>query len=99
MSELPAEVLARRSQLPRKPAPVTLTGDLVELRPLDLDADIADLHAVSSGAAFRVGARAVDAYDADHKVWRYMSGGPFADAAALRAWLAQQVAADDGLPL
>jgi len=97
MSELPAEVLARRSQLPRKPAPVTLTGDLVELRPLDLDADIADLHAVASGAALRLGARAVDAYDADNKVWRYMSGGPFADAAALRDWLAQQVAADDGL--
>lgn len=99
MSELPAEVLARRSQLPRKPAPVTLTGELVELRPLDLDADTAALHAVSSGAPFRLGARAVDAYDPDTMIWRYMSGGPFGDAAALRAWLAQQVAAEDGLPL
>lgn len=98
MSELPAEVLARRSQLPRKPAPVTLTGALVELRPLDLDADTAALHAVSSGAPFRLGARGVDAYHADDRIWRYMSGGPFGDAAALRAWLAHQVAADDGLP-
>jgi RimJ/RimL family protein N-acetyltransferase len=98
MSELPAETLARRRQLPAKPAPVTLTGDLVTLRPLDLEADVAALHAVSSGAAFRLGARAVDGYDPDDKIWRWMSGGPFADAAALRAWLAAQVAADDGLP-
>jgi RimJ/RimL family protein N-acetyltransferase len=98
MSELPAEVLARRSQLPRKPAPVTLTGKLVELRPLDLDADSDALHAASSGAPFRVGSRATEAYDPDHKVWRYMSGGPFDAAAALRAWLAAQVDAEDGLP-
>ena len=98
MSELPAEVLARRSQLPRRPAPVTLTGELVELRPLDLDGDVAALHAVSSGAAFRLGARATEAYNPDDKIWRYMSGGPFADADALRTWLAAQVSAEDGLP-
>lgn len=83
---LPADVLARRAQLPRKPAAVTLTGSVVELRPLDLDADVDELHAISSGP------------DSDERVWRYMSGGPFADAAALRVWLASQDAADDGRP-
>jgi RimJ/RimL family protein N-acetyltransferase len=99
MTELSDEVLALRSQLPLKPAPVTLTGSLVELRPLDLDADLDALHAVSSGAPYRLGTRAVDAYDPDDKIWRWMSGGPFGDAAALRAWLAHQVAASDGMPL
>jgi RimJ/RimL family protein N-acetyltransferase len=92
---LPADVLARRQHLPARPAPIVLTGTLVELRPLDLDADVAALHAVSSGAA----CRGLDGYDPDARVWRYMSGGPFADAAALRGWLAPQVAAGDGLPL
>ena len=98
MTELPAEVLARSGQLAIKPAPITLTGKLVEVRPLDLTADGDALHAVSSGAPFRLGARSVDAYDPDQRIWRWMSGGPFADAAALRGWLAEQVAAPDGLP-
>ncbi|HEX5058844.1 MAG TPA: GNAT family protein [Kofleriaceae bacterium] len=83
---LPAEVLARRADLPKKPAAITLTGTLVTVRPLDLDADVDELHAVSSGV------------DCDARVWRYMSGGPFASAAELRAWLAHQDAADDGRP-
>ena len=87
MSErLPADVLARRAQLPRKPAAVVLTGTIVELRPLDLDADVDELHAISSGP------------DAGERVWKFMSGGPFADASALRAWLAAQDAAEDGRP-
>jgi RimJ/RimL family protein N-acetyltransferase len=96
---LPADVLARRQALPARPAPVVLTGTLVELRPLDLDGDIEALYAVSSGAACRLGRRSTEAYDADARVWRNMSGGPFGDAAALRSWLAPQVAASDGLPL
>jgi RimJ/RimL family protein N-acetyltransferase len=83
---LPAEVLARRDRLPVKPAAVVLTGSPVELRPLDLDADVPALHAISSGP------------DCEERVWRWMSGGPFADAAALRAWLAVQDAAPDGRP-
>ncbi len=83
---LPADVLARRAQLPKKPAPVVLEGTLVTVRPLDLDADVDELHAISSGP------------DCDARVWRYMSGGPFASASALRAWLAVQDAADDGRP-
>ncbi len=78
-------MLARRTQLPRKPAPVVLTGSLVELRPLDLERDVDDLHEISSDE------------HAD-RIWRYMSGGPFECAADLRAWLAVQDAAEDGRP-
>ena len=98
-SLLPEEVLARRAQLPTKPAPVVLTGSLVELRPLDLDTEVAALHAVSSGAPSRLGARAIEGYDPEARVWRWMFDGPFVDAAALRRWLAPQVNAADGLPL
>ena len=97
--DIPAQQLAKRFTLPTKPADVVLTGELVELRPLDLDADALPLFSISCGAPFTLGARSIDAYDPDARVWRYMSGGPFADAAALRAWLAPQVAAADGLPL
>ena len=83
---LPAEVLARRAQLPLKPAPVTLSGERVHVSPLDLDADVDELHAISS------------APDCNDRVWRFMSGGPFASAAELRAWLAPQDAAHDGRP-
>src|SRR5215470_7185926 len=96
---LPAEILASRARLPMRPDAVTLRGEIVELRPLDLDADLESLYAVSSGVACKLGAREVAAYDADARVWRYMSGGPFADAAGLRAWLAPQLALADGLPL
>jgi RimJ/RimL family protein N-acetyltransferase len=82
MARLPEEVLARRGALPLKPAPVTLRGKRVEMRPL-VDDDLAPLHAIST----------------DEEMWRYMSGGPFADVAALAAWLAPQRAAPDGLPL
>jgi RimJ/RimL family protein N-acetyltransferase len=99
VEKLPPEVLARRAALPQKPAPVTLEGAIVTLRPLALAADLEALFAISSGAPAAVGARRVDAYDSDARVWRYMSGGPFADAAALGAWLGKQVDAPDGLPL
>jgi RimJ/RimL family protein N-acetyltransferase len=83
---LPADVLARRGRLPAKPDPITLTGVNLQLRPLDLDRDIEALHAISSGP------------DCDEQIWRWMSGGPFADAAGLRAWLEPQDRAPDGRP-
>ena len=95
---LAADVLKRRETLPRKPEPVELVGRAVALRPLDIRRDVSALFDVSCGRAARLGDRAVDAYDADALIWRYMSGGPFADAAALAAWLEHQVAAPDGLP-
>lgn len=95
---LPDEVLARRGRLPVKPTAVVLEGSRVVLRPLDLDQDVAALHAVSNGTPVTLGDRKVAAYDPDARVWRWMSGGPFADAAALGAWLAMQDAAADGRP-
>ena len=98
MIELPPEVLARRAALPVRPAPVVLTGPIVELRPL-VPEDVDALFAVSSGAACERAGRSHGAYDAEAQIWRWMSGGPFANPEALRAWLAPQLAAADGLAL
>ena len=92
-------MLARRERLPVKPAPVVLTGARVVLRPLDLDDHVEALFAVSCGAPVVVGDRRVDAYDADERIWRWMKSGPHAGVAALRAYLAAQVAAADMLPM
>lgn len=96
---LPAELLARRAALPLKPAPLTLAGAIVRLRPLDLAADSAPLHAVSNGAPFALGGRSVGAYAAETVVWRYLPGGPFGSEADLAAYLRPQVAAANGLCL
>jgi RimJ/RimL family protein N-acetyltransferase len=96
---LPDDVLARRAALPLKPSPVTLTGRIVELVPLDVDRHVEALHAASDGSPCRWGEREVGAYDPDELVWRYMPGGPFADAAALAGYLGALVAAPDGLCL
>lgn len=93
------EVLRRRGELPLKPAPVTLTGAIVQLRPLDLARDVATLFAISNGQPARLGERAVEGYDADALIWRFMGGGPFADADGLAAWLRTQVEAPNVLPL
>ena len=93
---LPADVLARRGVLPLKPAAVTLTGRVVELRPLDLARDAAALHAVSNGEPATLGERSVGAYDADATIWRYMLAGPFADEAGMAAYLRAQVEAPNG---
>jgi RimJ/RimL family protein N-acetyltransferase len=93
------DAMLRREALPRKPAAVELAGARVRLRPLDVARDREALHAVSCGRPITVGDREAEAYDPDAWIWRYMSGGPFADAAALGAWLARQVGAPDGLAL
>ncbi len=98
MARLPEAVLARRAALPQKPEPVTLGGALVTLQPLT-DEDLPGLHAVSNGAPVALGARACEAYDPEARVWRYMSGGPFAEVAALAAWLAPIRDAPDSLAL
>jgi RimJ/RimL family protein N-acetyltransferase len=94
---LPDEVLARIAALPVKPAPVELVGRYVRLVPLDLERDSAALHAISDGSALMMGERIVAAYDSEELIWRYMLGGPFADADAMRAYLAPQVNAANGL--
>lgn len=94
---LPESVLARRSMLPLKPAPVELTGRRVLLRPLDLDRDTGALHRVSCGAAFVHAGRACPAYDPDALIWRFMNAGPFASEDALREYLRGQVDSPTGL--
>jgi RimJ/RimL family protein N-acetyltransferase len=84
-----------RSTLPLKPAPVTLTGSIVELRPLDLDADVARLYEISNGSA-QLGA---PAYDPEPVVWRYMGSGPFEDQAAMRAFLSGLNSTPNLLPM
>lgn len=98
-ARLPADVLARRERLPLKPAPVTLEGRIARLVPLDLARDAAALHAVSSGQPARVGERAVDGYDADERVWRYMPGGPFASVEEFAAYHAGLMALPNLLAL
>jgi RimJ/RimL family protein N-acetyltransferase len=93
------DVLARRDALPRKPAPVTLTGPRLKLVPLVVERDADALHAVSNGSPCRWGEREVGEYDPDALVWRYMPGGPFSDVDGLAEYLAKLVAAPDGLCL
>ncbi len=97
--KLPADVLARAANLPLKPAPVTLTGRRIRLVPLNVDRDAATLYAVSNGSPARLGDRAIDAYDADADVWRFMPYGPFADLDDFTAYLTRLVEAKDMLPL
>ncbi len=96
---LPEEVLARRTALPLKVAPVTLTGSFVRLAPLDLARDVDALFAVSNGQSATLGDRSIPAYDPETIVWRYLAAGPFADAEAMRAALRPQVDAPNGLCL
>jgi len=93
------DVLARCGTLPRKPAPVVLIGERVELVPLEIDRDAGPLHAATCGAAYQLGDRRVEAYDPEALVWRWMKGGPFPDATALRAYLIGYLAEPDMLTL
>jgi RimJ/RimL family protein N-acetyltransferase len=99
MQRLPDEVLARRERLPRKPAPVVLVGERVELRPLDLARDLDGLFRIQNGEPFRLGDREVGAYDAEALIWRWMKGGPHTQIESLRDYLAAQIATPDMLPL
>ena len=95
---LPAEVLAAIERLPTKPAPVTLTGERIVMRPF-VDADIEPLHAVSNGEPFSLGGRTHSSYDANEAIWKWMFGGPYPDAAALGAMLTSFAAKPDVLTL
>lgn len=96
--QLPDDVLAKR-QLPAKLTPVKLTGQFVELEPLNLERDLEALYRVSNGQSATLGQRSIDAYDPDEIVWRYMGSGPFASAEAMLPFLRPQVEASNGLCL
>ena len=99
MNQLPEEVLARRDQLPLKPASVALEGQRVRLVPLDIDRDAAGLYLMTNGSPITLGDRHIDAYDPDLLIWRYMFGGPFADLNAFVAYLHRLVDAPNGLAM
>jgi RimJ/RimL family protein N-acetyltransferase len=96
---LPDEVLARRTELPLKVAPVTLEGRFVRLVPLDLERDVEPLYTVSNGQPVQLGGREIDAYDADAVIWRYMLAGPFSNRNEFADYLRVQVGASNGLCL
>ena len=96
---LPAEVLAKREQLPLKPAPVSLTGRYVYLEPLVVARHARPLFELSNGQAIALGERIMEAYDAEALIWRYMFAGPFEHGEAFAASLQAQVEAPDGLCL
>jgi len=97
--KLPEAILARRAQLPLKPATATLTGRRIRLAPLVVERDAPALFAVSNGDPITIGHRTVGAYDADALVWRYLSGGPFATLDDFAASLHRQVEAPNALCL
>lgn len=96
---LPDRVLARREQLPLKPANVTLEGRRVSLMPLVVERDADALHTAMNGSAVTLGSRHVEAYDADALVWRYLFAGPFDTLDGMAAYLRRLVDAPNGLPL
>ena len=91
--------LSRADALPVKPAPVVLSGPTVQLEPLELPRDAAQLHPLTDGRPIALPGRAVPEYDPDALVWRYLFGGPFADESQLLDYLAAQGAASDRLTL
>lgn len=92
-------MLARSRVLPTKPEPIVLEGRYVRLRPLNLKSDLEPLFAVSNGSAIALSGRHVEAYDADEKIWRYMSSGPFKSSEELAVFLRPQLEAENGLCL
>ena len=97
--QLPTAVLARRDLLLDKPAPVTLTGQYVHLKPLVVARDAQPLFEVSNGNAITLGERSIDTYDADALIWRYMFDGPFENMANFATGLQAHVDASNGLCL
>lgn len=94
---LPESTLQRANQLPTRPDDVILDGRFVQLVPLQIERDLDALHAVSNGSPISLGDRKVDSYDPDSLIWRYMSGGPFANSGLMASFLRPQVEAENGL--
>ena len=94
---LPADMLAKRDELPTKLTPVTLAGRYVHLEPLQLERDAERLYAVSNGTPIQLNGRTVDANEPEMLIWRYMFAGPFATLDDFMAYLRPQVDAVNGL--
>lgn len=66
MAKLSDAVVSMPS-LPVKPSPVTLQGEVVTLRPLNID-DLESLYLISNGSSFRIGEKLQPEYDANELV-------------------------------
>ena len=95
---LPEEVLARRNNLPLKPAAVTLVGRFVRLEPLSRSHAPA-LHRHSDGSPIELAGRSFPAYDPDELIWRYLFVGPFADFAGFERYIDELICGADRLAL
>lgn len=84
-SELPLGELVPDDVPERGPRRAPLHGRAVSLVPLDPKRHAAELHAASHGSVEK------------ERLWTYMGYGPFADEAAMRAWLTTCAASSDPL--
>jgi RimJ/RimL family protein N-acetyltransferase len=98
-AQLPDELLARIPNLPVKPAPVELAGPQVRLIPLEPQRDAPALYAMSNGNPIRLNGRAIEAYDAEKLIWRYLRYGPFDDIAGCEAYLVELCSWADTRPM
>lgn len=90
--ELHDHLIAARKALPLKPKCETLAGYRIILKPLDPEADVADLYKASDGSEWHK----YPAYDPE-VVWRFQTHGPFASAAELKNYLIELHNEVDGL--
>ena len=98
-SPLPDDLLARRSNLPLKPVPVSLEGRIVRLKPLVLERDSAALYACTNGSPITLGSRTFPSYDTELLVWRYLFAGPFPSIAEFNEYLLALLAPSNTLPM
>lgn len=96
--QLPDEMLARRGQLPVKPAAIKLEGRYVRLEPYDMARHLEPLYAISNGSAFSFGDQVIPSYDPDETIWRWMFAGPFLTLDDFAAYMGLQMDAANGLP-
>lgn len=96
IQQLPMTTLDRRTQLPEKPAFISLLGKYVQLEPLVIERDAQRLFAISNGSALQLGERFVDSYDADELIWRYMFDGPFNSIEEFSTSLQSQINSPNG---
>lgn len=96
MQKLAKTILDRRTQLPEKPASISLLGKYVRLEPLVIERDAQRLFEISNGSALMLGNRSINPYDADELIWRYMFDGPFKNVDELMQSLQSQVNSPNG---
>lgn len=82
-----SEKVRLTQSLPVKPSPVTLHGEIVTLRPLDIEKDAELLYLISHGSSFQIGGKFQPEYDANEQIWKLMRAGPFETVSDFRKFL------------